>query len=290
MTTHRKVFTTLLGGFAASLLIALPVFGASTYTVRRGDCAWKIAQRLGVSTAELLKANHLSKRSLLQPGQRLVVPDRPVGRGRPPAGQAASPNRGAGSQPATTYVVRKGDTLGAIAHRFGVSVKALARGNGIRNPNRLRAGRTLRLRGDVEQALTLRTGPRSEDADQRPNSGNKFVDTALRYRGVPYRYAGMTTRGMDCSGLVARVLITHGIKAPHSSRELYQLGRAVPRDQLQSGDLVFFRTRGRGISHVGIYMGDGKFIHASSSGGKVEVDRLDVGYYQRRYVGARRVT
>ena len=52
---------------------------------------------------------------------------------------------------------------------------------------------------------------------------------------------------------------------------------------------MFFNTRGRGISHVGIYMGEGKFIHASSSGGKVETDRLDTGYYQRRYVGARRV-
>jgi len=85
------------------------------------------------------------------------------------------------------------------------------------------------------------------------------------------------------------VLLSHGIKAPHSSRQLYKLGKPVSRDQLQPGDLVFFNTNGRGISHVGIYIGDQKFVHASSAGGKVRVDPLDTGYYQRRYVGARRV-
>jgi cell wall-associated NlpC family hydrolase len=95
---------------------------------------------------------------------------------------------------------------------------------------------------------------------------------------------------MDCSGLVARVLNSHGITAPHNSRALYRLGKAVARKDLRSGDLVFFHTRGRGISHVGIYMGGGKFVHASSGKGRVRVDTLDEGYYARRYVGARRVS
>jgi cell wall-associated NlpC family hydrolase len=94
---------------------------------------------------------------------------------------------------------------------------------------------------------------------------------------------------MDCSGLVARVLRIQGVIAPHSSRELYKLGRRVTRKELEPGDLVFFRTRGRGISHVGIYMGEGQFVHASSGGGRVQVDSLDSGYYARRLVGARRV-
>jgi cell wall-associated NlpC family hydrolase len=99
----------------------------------------------------------------------------------------------------------------------------------------------------------------------------------------------MTTRGMDCSGLVARVLAMHGINAPHSSRALYKLGRAVSRTELQPGDLVFFNTNGRSISHVGLYVGEGEFIHASSGRGRVRVDTLEKGYYHRRYVGARRV-
>jgi len=313
MTRHCRAFTTLLGGVAAALLLTLPALGAGTYTVSRGDSAWKIARRLGISTQALLSANHLTGRSVLQPGQRLVAPGRSVGRGH-----QAPPNRATGSfspsaacpepaervegQPATRYVVKPGDTLGALAHRFGVSVKALARENGVRDPNRLRVGQTIRIPA-VGGHVARPEGPPSRSAagglrDPRPpqegatdnTSGNTLVDTALRYRGVPYRYAGMTTRGMDCSGLVARVLAVHGIPAPHSSRELYKLGVAVPRDQLRAGDLVFFHTRGRGISHVGIYMGDGEFVHASSSGGKVETDRLDTGYYQRRYVGARRVS
>ncbi len=292
MTRYSRAFTTLLGGVAAALLLSLPALGAGTYTVSRGDSAWKIARRLGISTQALLGANHLTGRSVLRPGQRLVVPDGAAGSFTPSAVEG---------QPATSYVVKPGDTLGALARRLHVGVRALARENGIRDPNRLRVGQTLRLPRTVVQPARLPgqgpgapSGPKragsQRSADPGPDSGSKLVDTALGYRGVPYRYAGMTTRGMDCSGLVARVLLTHGIRAPHSSRELYKLGVAVPKDQLRAGDLVFFHTRGRGISHVGIYMGDGKFVHASSSGGKVETDRLDTGYYHRRYVGARRVT
>ena len=96
MTRHHRAFTTLLGGVAAVLLVALPALGARTYTVSRGDSAWKIAKRLGVSTQALLSANHLTEHSVLHPGQRLVAPERGVGRG-----YHAPPNRGAGSQPAT---------------------------------------------------------------------------------------------------------------------------------------------------------------------------------------------
>jgi len=276
MTRHSKALITTLGGVAAVLLIGLPALSAQTYTVRQGDSAWKIAKRLGVSTATFLAANHLTERSVLHPGQSLVVPER----GQAQAGSAPAPGK------PTTYTVKRGDTLGAIARRHGLSVAALARENGITNPHRIRAGRTLRM----PSASAARGRPAPPNTAGAENaSGSALVDTALGYRGVPYRWAGMTTRGMDCSGLVARVLLSHGIRAPHSSRELYKLGTAVSRDQLQAGDLVFFNTRGRGISHVGIYMGDGKFVHASSSGGKVKTDRLDTGYYQRRYVGARRV-
>ena len=215
MTRHGRALSTTLGGIAAVLIIALPAFGARTYTVRRGDCAWKIAKRLGVSTRALLAANDLTERSVLRPGQSLVVPER---------GQTQRRSAPASDKP-STYTVKRGDTLGAIAHRHGVTVRALARENGISNPHRIRAGRTLRIPGS-----SAARSPRETGTDNA--SGDALVNTALRYRGVPYRWAGMTTRGMDCSGLVARVLLTHGIKAPHSSRELYKLGSAVSRDQL----------------------------------------------------------
>jgi cell wall-associated NlpC family hydrolase len=178
------------------------------------------------------------------------------------------------------YVVRKGDALVRIAKRLGVSARELARVNGLKDPDRIREGQVLRVPSPMATRGKSSSGVKSNDSLAR---------TAMEYRGVPYRYAGMSTRGMDCSGLVARVLLTHGIKAPHNAAAMYKLGTAVSRGQLRSGDLVFFHTTRPGISHVGIYLGDGKFVHASSAGGRVQVDRLDQGYYHQRFVGARRL-
>lgn len=114
------------------------------------------------------------------------------------------------------------------------------------------------------------------------------VLTALSFRGVRYRYAGMSSRGFDCSGFISRVLLAHGVRAPHSSRAMFGLGQRVSFEQLRPGDLLFFSTRGRGISHVGMYIGEGKFVH-SSSGRGVVVDTLRGDYYAGRLVGARRV-
>jgi len=122
------------------------------------------------------------------------------------------------------------------------------------------------------------------------SQGKQVAQDALRYRGVPYRWGGFTSRGLDCSGLVARVLMQNGIHAPHNSASLYKLGQKVTYSQLKAGDLLFFNTRGRGISHVGIYLGDNKFVHASSGSREVTVSSLSDKYYQRRLVGARRLT
>jgi cell wall-associated NlpC family hydrolase len=181
------------------------------------------------------------------------------------------------------YVVRKGDSLARIARREGVSVSALAKANGLKARSRIRAG--VRLRIPSAGMKANRELASAADAVDGSNLG----DSALRYRGVPYRYAGMSSRGMDCSGLVARVLQAHGIRAPHNARALFQLGKSVSRGDLKADDLVFFSTRGGGISHVGIYLGGGKFVHASSGGGRVQVDSLDSGYYAKRLVGARRL-
>jgi len=179
-----------------------------------------------------------------------------------------------------TYVVRKGDALILIARRLHVNARDLAHANGLKDPDRLREGQVLRLPGPRATRKKTVTAGRGND---------RFVRTAMTYRGIPYRYAGMSSRGMDCSGMVARVLKTHGIKAPHNAAAMYRLGVPVPREKLRSGDLVFFHTTRRGISHVGIFIGNGKFVHASSGGGCVEVDRLDQGYYSQRLVGARRI-
>ncbi|WP_445479372.1 C40 family peptidase [Lysinibacillus irui] len=115
------------------------------------------------------------------------------------------------------------------------------------------------------------------------------TDTASKYLGVPYKYGGTTTSGFDCSGFTSKVFSDLGIQLNRTSGSQYQQGTAVAKSDLQVGDLVFFNTSGSGISHVGIYIGDGKMIH-SQTGQGVSYSNVDDPYYWgSRYVGAKRV-
>jgi lipoprotein Spr len=107
--------------------------------------------------------------------------------------------------------------------------------------------------------------------------------------GVPYRYAGTSIRGIDCSAFVRKVLgKAYGIHLMGNSAGLFQTTSRVPRRKLEQGDLVFFRTGRKRISHVGIYLGDNKFAHSSRSRGVIVSD-LDTPYYRHRYAGAGRL-
>lgn len=126
--------------------------------------------------------------------------------------------------------------------------------------------------------------------------GGAFVgaDIALRalaHLGVPYRYGGDDpSRGFNCSGLVRYVFRDAlGVELPRRSDEIGRAGRAIDRDRLQPGDLVFFDTLGRAFSHVGIYIGDGRFVHAPARRGQVRVDALDERFWRARFDGARRL-
>jgi cell wall-associated NlpC family hydrolase len=114
---------------------------------------------------------------------------------------------------------------------------------------------------------------------------------ALGLIGVDYRYGGSSPeRGLDCSGLVRYVFQeVVGITLPRTSREMARLGGRVAQGDLQAGDLVFFNTRSSPFSHVGIYLGDHRFIHAPHRGGEVEIVAMTQHYWQQRYEGARRL-
>ncbi|HZX50965.1 MAG TPA: C40 family peptidase [Pseudomonas sp.] len=124
-------------------------------------------------------------------------------------------------------------------------------------------------------------------------SAEDVLFRALGLVGTPYRYGGNTPAGgFDCSGLIGYVYRdAAGISLPRSTRELISMrAPVVSRDRLQSGDLLFFATNGGSqVSHAGIYVGDGRFVHAPSSGGTVRLDSLSNRYWQRTYLNAKRV-
>ena len=123
-----------------------------------------------------------------------------------------------------------------------------------------------------------------------PSIVAKVINSAENKLGSTYVYGDTGKDGYDCSGLVYSIYNNElGISIPRSSVSQSTFGKQVSKSDLQEGDLVFFNTVGNGVSHVGIYVGDGKFIHASSGQGKVMTSSLDEGYYQERYVNATRV-
>jgi cell wall-associated NlpC family hydrolase len=123
------------------------------------------------------------------------------------------------------------------------------------------------------------------------NFGQGIANQALSYRGRPYiRGAASPSHGFDCSGLVYYLLRQRGYNPPRTAAGLAHYGKAVPMGQLQPGDLVLFaNTYKRGVSHVGIYMGNNNFVHAATSGTGVRVSSLNEAYYRGKYWGARRV-
>lgn len=141
--------------------------------------------------------------------------------------------------------------------------------------------------GSSRETSTARRSPPERIRTSNPLR-NRLIDEALRYEGTPYRYHGDTEKGMDCSGLVSASFRAIGKKIPRTASEQYRAGSPLRTEELIPGDLVFFRnTAGPGITHVGIYLDEGWFIHSSTSRGVIR-SRLNDTYYSRHYAGSRR--
>ena len=130
-----------------------------------------------------------------------------------------------------------------------------------------------------------------QSAENWSDRAREVLVNALSLTGIRYKYGGSSPEtGFDCSGFVRYVFKqAASLTLPRSAIEISQLGTTVPKNELQPGDLVFFNTLKSAFSHVGIYLGNNRFIHSPSSGGKVRVENMEDGYWAKHYNGAQRL-
>ncbi len=272
-----------------------------SYTVKSGDNDWSIAKRLGTTSSKLRSLNPGVNWTRLRIGQKLRSPGtaNPVASSKSTGARYASISR-------DDVNVRRNPTSGSrvVAKvSAGTKVTVLGRKSDwykLRFPR----GSVGWVRGDMLKSTSVRAAtqssrnPRSLSASGKSAAkvahhsatGNAIVDRALSMIGTRYRYGGMSRSGTDCSGFSSQIYAAFGVRLPRTSREQSRHGTSISKSDLKAGDLVFFRTsRSSRVNHVGIYIGNGKFVHASSSRGHVRVDGLNDGYYQNRYVAGRRV-
>ena len=195
------------------------------------------------------------------------------------------------------YKVRKGDTLENLALRFGLERDDIVQSNNNLG-KKLAPGRTLLIprvgesdNDKEEEYVELSSKPLKLWKSQEEKY--MLVKVAKSFMGAPYRYGGDSVRGLDCSAYVKKIYDIFDVQLPRSARDQFRAGSKVPRDDLAVGDLVFFRTKRyvKYATHVGIYIGDGNFIHSSSAHCKigVRIDSLKSDFYTKTFLGATRV-
>jgi LysM repeat protein len=293
-----------------------------TYTITETDNDWVIARKLGIQLSVLHKLNPGVNWNRLAPGKKIYIPSSSSEQESPARSTRIAsryvkiekdnvlvrvqPNAGS-----TKLTMVEQGAVATVLDRSGSWYKLRLKTNeegwvrrDMLAPMRSTAvlaqkssHKSLRRHRRAEKLVAQRSSKRRKSkylacisGEQCGTGAHSVVESARAYLGVRYRWTGMSRSGFDCSGLTSHVYRKYGVRLPHSSRAQARVGRGVSKSELRPGDLVLFRTnRGNRINHVGIYAGNGKFIHASSGGGRVQVDSLNSGYYARRYAGARRV-
>jgi LysM repeat protein len=283
---------------------------SKTHKIKKNESLYTVAKKYHVRVGDLKAANNLVNNHIKN-GDTLVIP---------PNSAADSDSRG-GKQKAGSYRIKKGDTLARVAKRTGVSVNELKRLNGL-GKGRLKPGQVLVLRDNESfddlqakpvKRLTLRnndlfnekdyeqslaeltesdTGNEvdlSKNLELKTDNVNLLKSKAYGFLGTHYRFGGSSLTGIDCSAFVQQVFRKMEVSLPRTAREQFQVGCEVAPGDLQKGDLVFFRTYARYPSHVGIYLGGSKMIHASSRDRRVVISTMDTPYYRSRFIGAKRI-
>jgi cell wall-associated NlpC family hydrolase len=301
----------------AGLILLFLLFGLhqkglaeERYTVKEGDSLYKISKTFGVPIEALKKMNGL-ERDHLKLKQVLLIPAQKEIPRSESAKRVSGKTAKKASAEMESYVVRKGDNLYAISKRIGLSVEEIKKFNHLQ-VTALKVGQVLTLpkAGMVEEAeegveepgdsekptVQANVEGEQEETSHKPvgkwsnsEERNLFVRVVKTFLGVPYRLGGSTLKGIDCSAFVKKIYQIFSIDLPRTAREQLHFGKGVKKNELEEGDLVFFRTRRANGTHVGIYIGNNQFVHASSLKREVKIDNLDTPYYDKRFLRGVRV-
>ncbi|MGX9133335.1 LysM peptidoglycan-binding domain-containing protein [Rummeliibacillus sp. JY-2-4R] len=236
----------------------------NTYTVKSGDTLSKIGAKYHTSYKNIMSWNNL-KSSTIKVGQKLKIK----------SSKTASKTT---TTTTSTYTVKSGDTLSGIAKKYGVSYKTLMSWNNLKSTN-IRVGQKLKVKGSTKKVSN------SVSTSSSTTKQSNAVSIALSLQGVPYVFGGSSPSGIDCSGLIYYAYNKAGISVPRTSAAgFYSMSTATSSPKV--GDLVFFKnTYKSGISHIGFYMGNGKFV--SASGTKVQVSSVNESYWKSHFAGYR---
>jgi peptidoglycan endopeptidase LytE len=284
-------------------------FAEERYTVKEGDNLYRISRTFGVPMEVLKRVNHLEKDNL-KLKQVLLIPDRKEIQKGETAKRVLGKTAKKASAELESYVLRKGDNLDAISKRVGLSVEEIKKMNHLQ-VTALKIGQILTLPqvgrgeaveeeaeklGDFEEPIAEPDEKGQEEETSKPvrkwsssEERNLLVKVVKTFLGVPYRLGGSTLKGIDCSAFVKKIYQIFSIDLPRTAREQLHFGKGVGKKELEEGDLVFFRTRRANGTHVGIYIGNNEFVHASSRKKEVKVDNLDMPYYDQRFLRGVRV-